>query len=335
MTPPLGADAKPAVRVVFFGSGAFAVPTLEALVRRDDVALVGVVTPPDRGAGRSGALTAVPVATAARRAGLPLLQIARIRAPEAVEAVRALAPDLGVLADFGQLIPQAVLDLPRFGILNVHPSLLPRHRGASPIPATILAADAVAGVSIMQMDAGLDTGPILAAVDWPLSGTEDTPELEERAAHEAAELLDRVVTSVLAGRATGTPQDATGMTMTHSLDRESGRLDPRLPAATLERRVRALRPWPGTFVEIAGMRLGIREVAVRGNQPGDVPGVLVADGDGIAFSTVDGRLGLTVVQPAGGRPMSGAAFRRGRPSVVGSAVVPVAASVAGDRVKPS
>ncbi|MBI2762842.1 MAG: methionyl-tRNA formyltransferase [Chloroflexi bacterium] len=329
MTPPLGARPGRAVRVVFFGSGAFAVPALETLIRRDDVELVGVVTPPDRSAGRSGALIAVPVAAAARTAGLPLLQVDRVRSSEAVDVIRRLAPDLGVLADFGQLIPQAILDLPRFGILNVHPSLLPRHRGASPIPATILAADALAGVSIMQMDAGLDTGPILAAVDWPLNGTEDTPELESRAAHEAADLLDHVVTSVLAGHGSGTPQAPLGITMTRTLNREAGRLDPRLPAAELERRVRAFRPWPGTFVEIPQLRLGIREAAVGQAQPGDVPGVVVADGAGIALSTVDGRLSLTVVQPAGRWPMSGAAFRRGHPAVVGAAVVPVVVSVDG------
>lgn len=326
MTPPLGADPGSVARVVFFGSGAFAVPALEALKRRDDLALVAVITPPDRSAGRSGALTAVPVATVARRAGLPLLQVSRVRAPESVDVVRGLAPDLGVLADFGQLIPQAILDLPRFGILNIHPSLLPRHRGASPIPATILAGDPVAGVSIMQMDAGLDSGPVLAAVDWPLSGTEDAPALEERAAREGAALLDRVVTMVLAGLGSATPQATTGVTMTRPLDREAGRLDPHEPAAALERRIRAYRPWPGTFVEVGGLRLGVREADVRPAQPGDVPGILVGDGDDIALTTVAGRLGLTVVQPAGGRQMSGTAFRRGRPGVVGLAAVPGSAS---------
>ena len=330
MTLPIGAGSTAPARVVFFGSGAFAVPILATLVRRADVLVVGVVTPPDRAAGRRGRPAAVPAAAAARAAGLPLLQFSRVRSPDALEAIRALDPDLGVLADFGQLIPEAIIELPPRGMLNVHPSLLPRHRGATPIPATILAGDATAGVSIMEMDAGLDTGPIVAARAWPLDGTEDAPELERRAAREGADLLDRVVTAVLTGRATSRPQDASGATMTHQLHRESGRLDPRRSAADLERQVRALRPWPGTYIEIGNVRLVVHDVAVRQAQPGDVPGVLFADDDGMALSTIDGRLGLEVVQPAGGRAMAGAAFRRGRPTIIGSMVTSRPAAVEPD-----
>lgn len=325
--PRVAADRPSRVRTVFLGSGAFAAPILVALVAQPDLEIVGVVTPPDRRAGRSAKVTAVPVAATARSHGLPLLQVERVRLHEAVEAFRSLAPELGILADFGQLIPQAILDIPRLGIVNIHPSLLPRHRGATPIPATILAGDRVAGVSIMRMDAGLDTGPVVATRSWDLDGTEDAPTLEARATKEAVALLEQVLPEVLSGRHGGTPQDAAAATMTRPLGRESGRLDPRRPAAQLERQVRAMRPWPGTFVEVAGIRLGVHDVEVADGRSGDTVGALVADGSGLALSTATGRLVLRTVQPAGGRPMTGAAFRRGRPMVIGAHVTPGIATI--------
>lgn len=308
------------VRTVFFGSGSFAVPILDVLVGRRDIEIVTVITSPDGRAGRTGRSAAVPVAQAAHGAGLPLLKVPRVRTPEAVEAIRALDPALGVLADFGQLIPQAILDLPDLGILNVHPSLLPRHRGATPVPATILAGDSIAGVSIMRMDAGLDTGPVVGVRSWMLDGTEDAPGLEARAALEGASLLDEVISALLAGDVVGLPQDPLVATMTRPLVRESGRLHSGRSARQLERQVRAMRPWPGSFVELGDRRLVVHEVEIRDAQPGDVPGMLVADGDAIALSTIDGRLVLVSVQPAGGRTMSGPAYRRGRPSAVGATV---------------
>lgn len=322
MIPRAAVDRPSRVRTVFLGSGAFAAPILLALVSRSDIEIVGVVTPPDRRAGRTAEPAAVPVAVTARSHGLPLLQVERVGADEAVGAFRSLAPELGILADFGQLIPQVILDIPRLGIMNVHPSLLPRHRGATPIPATILAGDRVAGVSIMRMDAGLDTGPVVATRSWDLDGTEDAPALESRAAKEGVALLEQVLPGVLSGRHAGTPQDAMAATMTRPLARESGRLDPGRSAAELERQVRAMRPWPGTFLEVGGLRLRVHEVEVANGRSGDAAGALVADGDGLALSTADGRLVLRTVQPAGGRPMAGAAFRRGRPSLVGAHVTP-------------
>jgi len=320
VTPRAGPGADAPARTIFFGSGVYAVSILEALVGRTGVVIVGVVTPPDLPSGRRAALTPVPVAVAARRYGLPHLQVARVRAPEAIESIRAFEPDLGVLADFGQLIPAAIIDLPRLGILNVHPSLLPRHRGATPIPATILAGDRVGGVAIMQMDAGLDTGPVIADRSWALDGTEDAPGLEARAAAEGASLLAEVLPAVLAGRTVPQPQDAARATLTKTLRRADGRLDPRRGAADLERQVRAYRPWPGSFVEISGDRLVIHDAGVEPGQPGDRPGSLMADGDGLVLVTADGRLRLLDVQPSGGRRMGIAAFRRGHPAIVGSLV---------------
>jgi methionyl-tRNA formyltransferase len=321
VTPSADPGGEP-VRTIFFGSGAFAVPILQALVGRRDVVVVGVVTPPDLPSGRRAELTPVPVAAAARASGLPLLQVTRVRVPEAIASIRALRPELGVLADFGQLIPGSIIELPRLGILNVHPSLLPRHRGATPIPATILAGDRVGGVTIMQLDEGLDTGPVIAVRSWALDGTEDAPRLQVRAAAEGASLLTEILPAVLARRTTSQPQDAARATQTRTLRRADGRLDPRRGAADLERQVRAYRPWPGSFIEVRGERLVVHDVAVEPAQPGDQAGSLIADEEGVVLATTDGRLRLLAVQPAGGRRMEIAEFRRGHPDFVGARIDP-------------
>ena len=193
-------------RTIFFGSGAFAVPILDALAGDRRLELVAVVSAPDRPAGRSHEVTPTPVAARAATLRIPLVQPARVRAPEAIAELTALQPDLGVLADYGQIVPRPVLDLPPHGILNIHPSLLPRHRGATPIAATIASGDDRAGVTIIRMDDGIDTGPIVARQSWPLSGAERAPDLEAHAAREGAELLTRTIDPWLAGTAPAIPQ---------------------------------------------------------------------------------------------------------------------------------
>lgn len=303
------------VRTVFFGSGAFGVPILELLVGHGSVALVGVISVPDD--PRKGA---VPVARRAREAGLPLLQPSRLRDPASLAAIEALGPELGVLADYGRLVPAAIIALPRHGILNVHPSLLPRHRGASPIAASIGAGDPETGVTIIAMDAGLDTGPIVAAAPRPLTGAESADRLEADLALDGARLLAATLPGWLAGDLTPRAQDEAEATLTRPLRREDGRLDPSRTAVELERQVRAMQPWPGTFLETGPGRIIVREAEVGPTTPSDQPGALVADGPGLALVTGDGRLRLLQVQPAGGRPMTGAELLRGRPSLVGTAV---------------
>ena len=175
---PAPGRAADRARTVFFGSGPFAVPILDAVAAHPGVDLVGIVTTPDRPAGRGRLLRPTPVAFRARSMWVPLLQPSRLRDPDAIAEVAALAPALGVLADYGQIVPRAALDLPVLGLVGVHPSLLPRHRGATPIQATIREGDEVAGVTTYLMDEGVDTGPVLAAQQWPLTGTETSPELE-------------------------------------------------------------------------------------------------------------------------------------------------------------
>jgi methionyl-tRNA formyltransferase len=252
--------------------------------------------------------------------GLPLLTPERLRDPAFLETLAVLRPAVGVLADYGRLLPAAVLDLVPRGILNLHPSLLPRHRGATPIPAALLAGDAETGVSLFRMDPGLDTGPLVATARALLDAGEDAPHLEARLAGLAAALIARTIGPYLRGEVPARPQPDVGVTVTRPLRRGDGRLDATLPAALLERHVRALRPWPGTFVELPEGRLAVLRASVTDAVAGDVPGTLVAEGPGLALATGSGRLLLLEVQPAGGRPMDGAAYRRGRPTVVGSRV---------------
>jgi methionyl-tRNA formyltransferase len=298
------------------GSGGFAVPILDAIVGTPGLDLVGVVSAPDRPSGRHGEPTAVPVARRARELGLRLLQPDRIRSPEAIAAIAALEPQVGVLADYGQIIPQAILSIPEHGLLNVHPSALPRHRGASPIPATIAAGDPSAAVSLMEMDAGLDTGPVIAMETWPLDGTETAPALEAEAARRGAALLARTIDDWLAGRRRAVPQSERGVSLTLPLRREDGRLDPALSAVDLERRVRAHQPWPGSFIETGQGRLIVHLAEVAAGEPSDRPGFLVADGEGLALTTTDGRLR----QLAGRRRTDAASLRRGTPTLAGAPV---------------
>jgi methionyl-tRNA formyltransferase len=259
---------------------------------------------------------------------MPLLQPARLREPEVVAEVAELRPDLGVLADYGQIVPREVLDQPPRGILNVHPSLLPRHRGASPIQATIAAGDERTGVTIMQMDEGLDTGPVVAVADWALTGRETAPELEKLAAREGAASLGRILGDWLAGEIHPTPQPTEGASLTRRLRRSDAVLEPARSATELERQVRAHLPWPGSSVETAAGRLTVQRASVAPGAPGDEAGLLVADGDGLALATSDGRLVLEEVQLAGRRQLSGAEFLRGQRELIGTAVGRKAAAAA-------
>lgn len=285
-----------------------------------EISLEAVITAPPRPAGRRAERAPTVVGARAEAMGVPLLTPERLRDPAFLEELAALRPALGVLADYGKLLPAAVLDLPPHGILNLHPSLLPRHRGATPIPASILAGDEETGVSLFRMDPGMDTGALVAAERTPLDPGEDAPHLEARLARMAAALVTRIIGPYLRGEIAPRPQPEVGVTVTRPLERADGRLDATLPAVLLERHVRACRPWPGSFLELPTGRLAVLGVAVLDAVAGDVPGRLVADGAGLALATGSGRLLLLEVRPAGGRPMDGAAYRRGHPAAVGSRV---------------
>ncbi len=300
-------------RTIFLGTGRFGRDSLRRLHDHPDVRLVGIVSGPARGRPS-------PIALAGAELGLdPILTPERLRAPESIDAVLGLEPELLVLADYGQIVPPALLDL-RHGALNVHPSLLPRHRGAIPIPAAILAGDLESGVTLMRMDAGLDTGPIVAQHRHELTGSETGPQLEDTLALIAADMLARAVGPWIRGELEARPQPGDGATLTTRLRREDGRLDPYLPAVELERRVRALQPWPGSFVDTDLGRIVVWAAQVEPASGGSpAPGTF--DERGLAVAGGE-RLVMEEVQPAGGKRMSWDALRRGRPAIVGSVVTP-------------
>jgi methionyl-tRNA formyltransferase len=314
------AEPSTVVRAVFFGSGSFAVPILDALAEMSGVRVEAVVSAPDRPVGRKAIVTPTPVTFRARDIGLPILQPARVRLPESIDALRALAPDLIVLADYGQLIPRALLDLPARGFLNLHPSALPRHRGASPIPATILAGDTESAVALTVVTEEMDAGPIVALAPLEVRPDDTAVTLEERAAEVAADLLRRALPQWLAGRLVARAQPTDGMTMTRPLRRKDGRLDPGRSAVELERQVRAYQPWPGSFIEsdkTPGGRLIVKKSHVADGEPGDVAGRFVVTSGGVlALATCEGRLILDKLQRAGGREMEAQEFVRGHPDLV-------------------
>ena len=312
------ASAESPVRAVFFGSGGFAVPILDALFGMPGVRVEAVVSAPDRPVGRKAILTPTPVTARARELELPVLQPVRVRRTEAVEALRAIAPDLIVLADYGQLIPRSLLDLPPRGFLNLHPSALPRWRGAAPIPATILAGDNESAVTLMVVTEEMDAGPIVAVEPLEVRPDDTAVTLEERASVVAAELLRRALPEWLAGLIVARPQPADGVTMTRPLRREDGRLDPGRTAEELERQIRAYQPWPGGYLQTGDGRVIVWSAHTAAAEPGDVAGrFVVGAGGGLALATAKGRLALDEVQLAGKRRVSGAELRRGYPTLAG------------------
>jgi methionyl-tRNA formyltransferase len=312
-----GPSPEHGVRTVFFGSGSFAVPILDALATLSGVRVEAVVSAPDRPVGRKAVITPTPVTARARELGLPVLQPVRVRRPEAVDSIAAFLPQLIVLADYGQLIPPVLLSSPVRGFLNLHPSALPRWRGAAPIPATILAGDTGTAVTLIVVTEEMDAGPIVAVEPLDVHPDDTAVALEERAAEAAARLLRRALPEWLAGRLQPRPQPDEGVTLTRPLRREDGLLDATRTAVQLERQVRAYQPWPGAYLEIELGRLIVWRARVVASEPGDDPGRLVSTGrDGVGLATAEGRLLLDEVQLAGKTRVSAAEFRRGYPKLV-------------------
>ncbi len=301
-------------RVVFMGTPDFAVPSLEALDDAHDV--VGVVTQPDRRAGRGRKLTAPPVKETALARGLPVVQPRSLRTPETMARLTEWQPDVIAVAAFGQILHEEVLALPPHGCLNVHASLLPKYRGAAPISAAILDGEAVTGVTVMLMDEGLDTGPILAQARQPIADDDTTASLTEKLAELGAELLVETLPGWLAGQVQARPQDDSEATYCRQLTKKDGRLDWTQPAAYLDRQVRACHPWPGTYTYWQDQRLKVQRVEPRPEAEGE-PGQVVETESGIGVVAGEGLLELVEVQPAGKRPMPAKAFARGQRDLVG------------------
>jgi len=297
------------LRIVFAGTPEFAVPPLEALHAAGHE-IVAVYTQPDRPAGRGQSLTASPVKRRALELGLPVEQPATLKVADPVERLRERAPDLMVVVAYGLILPQAVLDVPRLGCWNIHASLLPRWRGAAPIQRAILAGDARTGITIMQMDAGLDTGPMLLIREVEIMPRENAGELHDRLARVGAEAIVAAVQEWQAGRLTARPQPGDGATYAAKLRKEEARIDWSLPAAVIERQVRAFNPWPVAETAWDGRQLRVweaeREPAAMPDHA--APGTVLESAGRITVATGDGALRLLRVQVAGRRAVSAAEF---------------------------
>ncbi|MBI5352343.1 MAG: methionyl-tRNA formyltransferase [Chloroflexi bacterium] len=297
------------IRIVFMGSPEFALPTLSALARSYQV--VGVITQPDRASGRGRELKAPPVKTLALELNLPIMQPEKLRAPEAMERLRAWAPDLIVVAAFGQILKKDVLELPRYGCINVHASLLPRWRGAAPINAAILHGDEETGVTVMQMDVGLDTGPMLVKKSIRIKPDDTAGSVTSALSTLGADLLIESLPDILSGKLTAQPQPAEGATYAPMLKKEDGLLDFNHTAIELERRVRAMNPWPGAWFEWKGSPLKVMRASTVSVEKRLVSGSrLIVEGRPAVMSA-DSVLILDEVQPAGKKIMSGKSFLAG------------------------
>ncbi len=290
------------------GSPDFALPALRLLAQTYRV--VGVVTQPDRASGRGRELKAPPVKSLAQNLNIPVIQPERLREPEAMAQLKAWNPDLIVVAAFGQILKKDVLELPQHGCINVHASLLPRWRGAAPINAAVLAGDEETGVTIMKMDVGLDTGPMLAKRSLRIKPDDTTGTLIGALSTLGADLLIETLPGYIDGMITLEPQPEDGVTYAPMLKKEDGRLDFEKPAVESERRIRAMNPWPGAWFEWNGNPLKVMRGAV-GKTKNSKPGLrLIVEGRP-AVSCSDGVLILEEVQPPGKKIMSGKAFLSG------------------------
>jgi methionyl-tRNA formyltransferase len=303
------------LRFVFIGTSELACASLDALARANLGSVVGVVTQPDRPKGRDLKLQPPPVKRLAERLSLPVIQPAKVRHDSVMEALAAWQPDLIVVAAYGQILPQRLLDLPRYGCLNVHASLLPKYRGAAPIQAAILNDDSETGVTIMKIDAGLDTGDMLSSVATPIDPSDNAQTLHDRLALLGGQLLIETIPGYVTGAIKPTPQPAQGASYAGKITKEAGHLDWSQPARALWNRVRAFTPWPGAFTyepaEPQPRLLKIWEAAVVTGISG-LPGqILKADGAGLVVGCGENALRILALQREGKRRMNTAEFLAG------------------------
>lgn len=297
------------MRIVFLGTPSFATIPLRALLAAGHE-IIGVVTQPDRPAGRGSKLQSPPVKVTAEAHGLPVLQPATLKDKEVVEQLRALQPDVGVVAAYGEILRQNVLDIPSLGYLNIHPSLLPLYRGPSPVAAAILAGDDMTGVTVMRLERAMDAGPILAQAVVQLAPTARSGPLTDELFTIGSELLVRVLPLYQSGELQALPQDHSRATFSTMLQKADGALDWTLPALVLERKVRAFDPWPGAYTTFNGVQFKIQAAHVEQEHIDALPGTVLS-GPTLRVATGSGVLQLDMVQPAGKRAMSGSDWLRG------------------------
>lgn len=299
------------MRIVFIGSGNFAIPSFEALMSAGHE-LLALVTQPDKGKGRGRALAPPPLKPAAEVRGVRVLQPTRIREAETIDALRTLRPEVQVVVAYGQILPRAVLEIAPLGTLNVHASLLPLYRGAAPIQRAIAAGETQTGVTTMLLDEGLDTGPLLLARATPIGPEETAGELQQRLASLGAELLVETLARLASGQLAPRVQDHSRATHAPLLGKQEGRIDWRAPARVIHQRVRGFAPWPGAFTTWQGQSLKILRAQLIPDAAGEAGLLQGLAGDALVVCCGGGtRLGLLEVQQEGRRRVSGAAFAAG------------------------
>jgi len=300
------------MRVLFFGSAVIAFQTLEALLASSQDELVGVVTQPDRPGGRKLKTTPCPVKVFAQKRGLPVFSPEKVGSSESLEALKELKADLFVVVAYGQYIPQSVLALPPFGSINLHPSLLPKYRGSSPIQWALADGEAVTGVTILYVSEKMDAGDILCQREVPIRMEDTALTMVPVLSRAGAELLMEAVDQIHCGTVDAAPQNDALATEARKLTKEDGRLDWTLPARTLNNRIRGFISWPGCFCEAGSGRIKVFRARVESES--GVPGeILDVSGEGPLVATGEGALRLLELQPAGKRAMDGAAYLRGYP----------------------
>jgi methionyl-tRNA formyltransferase len=315
MTAAAAQTTSRETRIVFIGTGEIGVPTLQNLLHSDEHQLVGVVTQPDKPTGRSQKLTAPPIKVAMAGSAIPILQPDRIKSFDAIDTIREWNSDVIVVMAYGQILPRAVLELPRIACLNLHASLLPRHRGAAPIQAAIVAGDPETGITVMYMDEGLDTGDILLQTPLEISPNETGESLHERLGRLAPDSLNEALRRLGKGTAERRPQNPAQATYAAKLTRDDGRIDWADAAQSIERKIRAFNPWPGAFTRIKQrsgreQRLKIfrAQIENRNGSPGEI---LQADSGRLIVAAGQNALSLGKVQLEGKWPMNAADFLRG------------------------
>jgi len=302
------------MRVVFMGSPEFALPTLSALAQSPDHEVLAVFTQPDRPAGRGKKLAGPPVKALAVELGLPVLQPEKVRSDEAFEQLKEFAADVIVVVGYGQIIPQRIIDLPEFGCVNVHSSLLPKYRGAAPVNWAIVRGETETGVCTMKIVKKLDAGDVLLCRKTAIGPDETASELTARLAPLGAELLLETLAGLEAGVITPQPQDESQMTYAPMMKREDAAIDWTLPAAEIHNRVRGFDPWPGAYTTYRGKRLQIRRTRMA--EGSGEPGEILATGEALTIACGGGAIAATELQPEGKPRMASAAFVNGyRPQI--------------------
>ena len=307
---------------MFMGTPSFVVPLLRRLHEMPDVDVVAAVTPPDRPRGRGRQPEPPPVKESAISQRIPLLQPPNLRSESVQQELAAFRPDVIVVAAYGRLLPRTVLELPSHGCLNLHPSLLPRHRGPSPVATSILEGDEVTGVSLMLLDEGMDTGPLVAQKEFPLTGSENAGDLTDTLFTMGEDLLSEHLGPWVRGELRAIPQDDSSATVSRKLERADGLADWTLPAGTLARQCRAFAPWPGLFTGWKGNTLKVLESTpgIDFRHAEGSPGEVIEDrsAKGLCVATGRGVLALNRVQMEGRRAVSGEEFLRGYPEIIGA-----------------